>query len=96
MAASYEVPLLGYSYGAAFSLSRRTAMQRRKYTIEANTNTLARFVSTLASFGVKVFVQKLVCNRTEEYYYVTVVGEERAHDALKLHRFTNSQSLPLD
>lgn len=71
-------------------------MERRKYTIEANTRTLALFVTTLNSFGVDCFVEKLVCNSTEEYYYVTVLADKKGHEALKLHRFTNSIARPLN
>ena len=74
----------------------RDSLIKRRYRIEASTPTLARFVSTLSTFGVKCFVQSIKCDVNEEYYYVVLIAEQQAHDALKLHGFTDSIARPID
>lgn len=65
-------------------------MMKRRYTIEASIDTLARFTAVCKQYKSEVFVQRLSCNSSEEYYYVVLIATTKVHQALKGHRFTNS------
>lgn len=69
-------------------------MLRKKYTIEASASTLARFVAIIAKNQNMAFIQRVVPNAHDEYYYVTVIAEHEVHDELRDSRFTTAQTLP--
>lgn len=69
-------------------------MNRRRYRIEANTKTLAKFVGVLADKApYNSFVQRVTPDTNEEYHYVVVIAESEVHDALKEANFRDSNAL---
>lgn len=69
-------------------------MIRRRYRIESNTKTLAKFVSILADKApYNSFVQRVTPDSNEEYHYVVVIAENDIHDTLKAANFKDSTAL---
>lgn len=70
---------------------------RRKYTIKASIRTLNRFGKIVFDVGgdANAFVEKVIANASDEYYYVTLLATPEVHDELKAGRFDNSQALKL-
>lgn len=69
-------------------------MIRRRYRIESNTKTLAKFVGVLADKApYNSFVQRVSPDSNEEYHYVVVIADSVVHDALKESNFRDSIAL---
>jgi hypothetical protein len=69
-------------------------VNRRRYRIEANTKTLAKFINVLANKApYNSFVQRVTPDSNEEYHYVVVIAESEVHDALKEANFRDSNAL---
>lgn len=66
-------------------------MNRRRYTIEANVATLARFTTVLAAEGVnESFIDRVTSSTNDEYYYVIVFAPNNIHEVMHRSGFTNS------
>lgn len=69
-------------------------MNRRRYRIEANLKTLAKFVGILSQAApYDSFIQRVSPDINEEYYFVVVVASSEVHDTLKTSAFRDSIQL---
>ena len=68
-------------------------MNRRRYMIEANVATLARFMADLKRGMTRpseAFVQRVTPDANEEHYYVVVLATPEVHNFLNASIFRNS------